>query len=115
VVAGILIQDLCCSDRFCLLLYLIILELSSDAPQGSAKAIYGWLWASMWFLGFELRTVQGYSVLTITGPILQHHPLSVNPTSQVLVYVFLISHIHYFKFVLSSLLCLSLPEKTSRQ
>ena len=53
----------------------------------------------MWFLGFELRTVPGHSVLTITGPTLQHHPLSVNPTSQVLVYVFLISHIHHLKFV----------------
>ena len=28
----------------------------------------------MWFWGFELKTFQGHSVLTTTGPSLQHHP-----------------------------------------
>ena len=42
-------------------------------------------------------------------PISPAPSLSINPTSQVFLYVFLISHIHYFNFVLSSLFCFSLP------
>ena len=31
-------------------------ELSSDTPEEGVRSHYGWLWATMWLLGFELRT-----------------------------------------------------------
>jgi hypothetical protein len=32
------------------------LLLFSDAPEEGIRSHYGWLWATMWLLGFELRT-----------------------------------------------------------
>jgi hypothetical protein len=32
------------------------LQLSSDSPEGGIRSHYRWLWATMWLLGFELRT-----------------------------------------------------------
>jgi hypothetical protein len=31
-------------------------ELSSDTPEEGVRSHYGWLWATMWLLGFELQT-----------------------------------------------------------
>jgi hypothetical protein len=39
-----------------LLLYVSTLLLSSDAPEEGIRSHYEWLWATMWLLGFELRT-----------------------------------------------------------
>ena len=41
---------------FTYLLYVSTLSLSSDTPEESVRSRYGWLWAIMWLLGFELRT-----------------------------------------------------------
>jgi hypothetical protein len=30
--------------------------MSSDTPEEGVRFCYGWLWATMWLLGFELRT-----------------------------------------------------------
>jgi hypothetical protein len=38
------------------LLYVSTLKLSSDTPEEGARSRYGWLWATMWLLGFELLT-----------------------------------------------------------
>jgi hypothetical protein len=32
------------------------LYLSSDTPEEDIRSHYGWLWATMWLWGFELRT-----------------------------------------------------------
>jgi hypothetical protein len=42
--------------RFIYLLYVSTLLLSSDTPEEGVRSRYGWLWATMWLLGFELRT-----------------------------------------------------------
>jgi hypothetical protein len=41
---------------FIYLLYISTLSLSSDTPEEGVRFCYGWLWATMWLLGFELRT-----------------------------------------------------------
>jgi len=33
--------------------------LSSDTPEEGIRSRYGWLWATMWLLGIELRTFGG--------------------------------------------------------
>jgi hypothetical protein len=38
------------------LLYVSTLWLSSDTPEQGIRSHYGWWWATMWLLGFELRT-----------------------------------------------------------
>jgi hypothetical protein len=38
------------------LLYVSTLQLSSDTPEEGIRSHYGWLWATMWLPGFELRT-----------------------------------------------------------
>ena len=43
-------------DLFIYLLYVSTLWLSSDTPEEGVRSHYGWLWATMWLLGFELRT-----------------------------------------------------------
>jgi hypothetical protein len=35
-------------------LYISTLELSSDTPEEGIRPYYGWLWAKMWLMGFEL-------------------------------------------------------------
>jgi hypothetical protein len=42
--------------RFIYLLYVSTLQLSSDTPKEGVRFYYGWLWATMWRLGFELMT-----------------------------------------------------------
>jgi hypothetical protein len=42
--------------RFVYLLYISTLLLSSDIPEEAIRSHYRWLWATMWLLGFELRT-----------------------------------------------------------
>ena len=42
--------------RFIYLLYVSTLLLSSDTPEEGVRTHYGWLWATMWLLWFELRT-----------------------------------------------------------
>jgi hypothetical protein len=37
-------------------MYLSTLSLSSDTPEEGIRPHYRWLWATMWLLGFELRT-----------------------------------------------------------
>jgi hypothetical protein len=41
---------------FIYLLYVSTLSLSSDTPEEGVRFRYRWLWATMWLLGFELRT-----------------------------------------------------------
>ena len=43
-------------DLFIHLLYVSTLWLSSDTPEEVIWSHYGWLWATMWLLLFELRT-----------------------------------------------------------
>ena len=38
------------------LLYVNTLWLSSDTPEEGVRSCYGWLWATIWLLGFELMT-----------------------------------------------------------
>jgi len=38
------------------LFYISTLSLSSDTPEEGIRPHYGWLWATMWLLGIELRT-----------------------------------------------------------
>ena len=45
-----------CSLRFIYLFYTSALSLSSDTPEEGIGSQYRWLWATMWLLGFELRT-----------------------------------------------------------
>jgi len=42
--------------RFIYYLYVSTLYLSSDTPVEGVRCHYRWLWATMWLLGFELRT-----------------------------------------------------------
>jgi hypothetical protein len=37
-------------------MYVSTLSLSSDTPEEAVRSHYKWLWATMWVLGFELRT-----------------------------------------------------------
>jgi hypothetical protein len=48
-----------------LLLYLSALYLSSYTPEEDVRSHYRWLWATMWLLGFELRTF-GRAVSALT-------------------------------------------------
>ena len=49
-----------CSFLFIVFIYLFmyvsILSLSTDTPEMGIGSHYRWLWATMWLLGFELRT-----------------------------------------------------------
>ena len=54
------------------LLCVSALWLSSDTPEEGVRFRYGWLGATMWLLGFELRTF-GRAVLP-TEPSQQPHP-----------------------------------------
>ena len=38
-------------------MYVNILPLSSDTPEEGIGSHYRWLWATMWLLGIELRTL----------------------------------------------------------
>ena len=42
--------------RIIYLLFVSTLSLSSDTPEEGVRPHYRWLWATMWLLGFELRT-----------------------------------------------------------
>ena len=46
----------CSSSLRYILLYVSTLQLSLDTPEEGEKYHYGWLWLTMWLLGFELRT-----------------------------------------------------------
>jgi hypothetical protein len=43
----------------------------SDTPENAIKSHYRWLWATMWVLGIELRTLEEQSVLLTSEPSLQ--------------------------------------------
>jgi hypothetical protein len=44
--------------------------LSSDTPEEGIGSHYWWLWATMWLLGFKLRT-SGRALSAIAEPSLQ--------------------------------------------
>ena len=46
-------------------------------PEEGARPLYRWLWANMWLLGIELRTLEEQAVLLTTEPSLQ--PLQGSP------------------------------------
>ena len=46
----------CSSPKIYLLLYVSTLYLSSDTSKEVIRSHYGWLWVTIWLLGFELRT-----------------------------------------------------------
>jgi hypothetical protein len=50
---------------FIFFIYMNTLELSSDTPEEGIRSHYRWLWATMWLLGFELRTF-GRAVSALT-------------------------------------------------
>jgi hypothetical protein len=43
-------------DLFIYFMYVSTLPLSSVTPEEGIRSHYRWLWATMWLLGFELRT-----------------------------------------------------------
>ena len=43
-------------DWFTYLMHMSPLSLTSDTPEEGIRSCYRWLWATMWLLGFELRT-----------------------------------------------------------
>ena len=48
--------------------------MSSDTPEEGIRFCYGWLWATMWLLGFELRTFGravgcSYPLSHLTSPL----------------------------------------------
>jgi hypothetical protein len=58
---------------FIYLLYVSTLSLSSDTPEEGVRFRYGWLWATMWLLGFELWTFRravgcSYPLSHLTSP-----------------------------------------------
>jgi hypothetical protein len=69
------------SPKIYLLLYISTLYLSSDAPEEGIRSNYGWLWATMWFLGFELRTF-GRAVRALTH-------WAISPAQKILFFFFL--------------------------
>jgi hypothetical protein len=55
------------SLRFIYLLYVSTLKLFSDTLEEGIRSHYGWLWATMWLLGFELRPLEEQSVSIDNG------------------------------------------------
>jgi hypothetical protein len=56
-----------------LLLHVSTLKLSSDTTEEGVRSYYRWLWATMWFLGFELWTFRravgcSYPLSHLTSP-----------------------------------------------
>jgi hypothetical protein len=63
-----------CSGPKIYLLYISTLYLSSDTPEEGVRSHYGWLWATMWLLGFEFRTF-GRAVSALTHWVISPVPI----------------------------------------
>jgi hypothetical protein len=48
--------------------YVSTLQLSSDTPEEDIRSHYRWLYATIWLLGFELRTFRR-AVVRLWGPL----------------------------------------------
>ena len=84
---------------YLLLLYISTLKLTSDAPEEGLRSYYGWLWATMLLLGFELRI----SRRAVSG--LTHWAISPAPASNfwLLWMIVLWTWLHLAFFFLTSL------------
>jgi hypothetical protein len=74
--------------RFLFIIMISTLLLSSDTPEEGVRSHYKWLWATIWLLGFELRTF-GRAVSVLTR-------WAISPAPQIFIMQFSSKHLHYW-------------------